>query len=160
HGKGFIQPLVYYALHHRLQAADHPPLYFAFLAIPSVVGLGTAQVHLVWSALLGTGTVFVTGLLGRRVAGARVGWIAAALAAVYPNIWVYDGQLLSETLAIFVATLALLLAYRAYETPSTARFVARGGGCGAAALSRSELVLLVPALLWPIAAISDAGVRR
>jgi hypothetical protein len=35
-----------------------------------------------------------------------------------------------------------------------------GGACGAAALSRSELVLLVPALLWPIAAISDAGVRR
>jgi hypothetical protein len=160
HGKGFIAPFQYYAYHGlRVQAADHPPLYLLFLAIPSLIGLQSAFVHLVWSALCGTATVVVVGLLGRRVAGDRVGLIAAALAAVYPNLWVYDGQLLSETLAIFVATLALLLAYRAWERPSFGRYCALGAACGAAALTRSELAFLVPALVLPLALTSGGSAR-
>ncbi|MDQ1478166.1 MAG: hypothetical protein QOE62_3395, partial [Actinomycetota bacterium] len=38
-GKGFIAPLQYLALHTRLEAADHPPLYMLFLSIPSALGL-------------------------------------------------------------------------------------------------------------------------
>ncbi|HEY4396394.1 MAG TPA: glycosyltransferase family 39 protein [Acidimicrobiia bacterium] len=148
-GKGFIAPLPY-ALGARIQAADHPPLYITFLAIPSAVGLRTALEHVLWSMLLGTGTIVVTGALGRRVAGVRVGLVAAALAAVYPNIWLHDGALLSETMAIFVATVTLLLAYRAWDRPSMGRIVALGAACGAAMLSRSELALLVPALLAPV----------
>jgi len=142
-----------------VQAADHPPLYLLFLAVPSTLGIGTPLTHLVWSASCGTATVVVVGLLGRRVGGARVGLIAAALAAVYPNIWVYDGQLLSETLAIFVATLTLLLAYRAWEQPTLRRYAALGLSCGAAALTRSELVLLVPALVFPIALTARVETR-
>ncbi len=148
-GKGFIAPLPY-ALGAQIQAADHPPLYITFLAIPSAVGLRTALEHVLWSMLLGTGTIAVTGALGRRVAGVRVGLVAAALAAVYPNIWLHDGALLSETMAIFVATVTLLLAYRAWDQPSMGRIVALGAACGAAMLSRSELVLLLPALLAPV----------
>jgi len=160
HGKGFIAPFQYYVFHGlHVQAADHPPLYLLFLAVPSTIGIGTPLAHLVWSALCGTATVVVVGLLGRRVGGARVGLIAAALAAVYPNIWVYDGQLLSETLAIFVATLTLLLAYRAWERPTVRRYAALGLSCGAAALTRSELVLLVPALVFPLALTSRVETR-
>jgi 4-amino-4-deoxy-L-arabinose transferase-like glycosyltransferase len=148
-GKGFIAPLPY-ALGAQIQAADHPPLYITFLAIPSAMGLRTALEHVLWSMLLGTGTIAVTGALGRRVAGVRVGLVAAALAAVYPNIWLHDGALLSETMAIFVATVTLLLAYRAWDQPSMGRIVALGAACGAAMLSRSELVLLLPALLAPV----------
>jgi 4-amino-4-deoxy-L-arabinose transferase-like glycosyltransferase len=160
HGKGFIAPFQYYAYHGlRVQAADHPPLYLLFLALPSVFGIGSPLVHLVWSALCGTATVVVIGLLGRRVGGDRVGLIAAGLAAVYPNVWVYDGQLLSETLAIFVVTLALLLAYRAWEKPTLGRYCALGAACGAAALTRSELALLVPALVLPLALTSGGQTR-
>ena len=73
HGKGFIAPLQYIALHIRLEAADHPPLYVLFLAIPSAIGLGTTLAHMLWSACLGTATVALTGLVGRRVAGNRAG---------------------------------------------------------------------------------------
>jgi 4-amino-4-deoxy-L-arabinose transferase-like glycosyltransferase len=160
HGKGFIAPFQYYVFHGlHVQAADHPPLYLLFLAVPSTLGIGTPLTHLVWSASCGTATVVVVGLLGRRVGGARVGLIAAALAAVYPNIWVYDGQLLSETLAIFVATLTLLLAYRAWEQPTLRRYAALGLSCGAAALTRSELVLLVPALVFPLALTARVETR-
>ncbi len=148
-GKGFIAPLPY-AIGSTVQAADHPPLYIGFLAIPSAVGLRSSLDHILWSTLLGTATIVMTGTLGRRVAGARAGLVAAALAAVYPNIWLHDGALLSETLAIFVVTAALLLAYRAWERPSLGRVTALGAMCGVAMLSRSELVLLLPALLTPI----------
>lgn len=150
-GKGFVAPLLHIVFGRDVQAADHPPLYLLYLAVPSVLGFGTVRVHMVWSALGGAGTVVACGLLGRRVAGERAGIVAAVIAALYPNLWVYDGQVLSETLAILVATVALLLAYRAWEAPTARRFAVLGAACGAAALSRSELALLVPALCWPLA---------
>ena len=126
-----------------------------FLAIPSAFGLGTTLAHMLWSACLGTATVALTGLVGRRVAGTRVGLIAAGIVAISPNVWIFDGSVLSETMAIFVATLALLLAYRAWDRATLRRVCALGAACGLAMLARSELVLLVPALLWPVALLAD-----
>ncbi len=154
HGKGFIGPFQYHVFHIRIEAADHPPLYMLFLSIPSVLGIGTVIQDMLWSALLGTATVTMSGLVGRHVGGTRVGLLSAAIVAVCPNVWVYDGQVLSETMAIFLATLALLVAYRALERSTNRRVVILGLVCGLAALSRSELALLVPALLWPIAALA------
>jgi hypothetical protein len=154
HGHGFIVPFQYLVYGHSVQAADHPPLYTLFLALPSSIGLDTPLAHMIWSAFLGCTTVVVTGLLGRRVGGERVGLIAALIVAIAPNVWVYDGEVLSETLAILVATVVVLLAYRAWERPSVARVCALGAGCGVAALTRSELVLLIPALLWPVALLA------
>src|SRR4051812_43432979 len=155
HGKGFIAPLQYIALHIRIDAADHPPLYMLFLSIPSALRLDTPLAHMIWSACLGAATIALTGLVGRAVAGNRVGLIAAAIVAISPNVWIYDGAILSETMAIFVATLVLLLAYRAWERLTLARFCVLGAACGFAMLARSELVLLVPALLWPVALFAD-----
>jgi 4-amino-4-deoxy-L-arabinose transferase-like glycosyltransferase len=154
HGHGFIVPFQYLVYGHSVQAADHPPLYTLLLALPSSMGFDTPLTHMVWSALLGCATVVVTGLLGRRVGGERVGLIAALIVAVAPNVWVYDGEVLSETIAILAATVVLLLAYRAWERLSPARVCALGAACGVAALARSELVLLVPALLWPVALLA------
>jgi 4-amino-4-deoxy-L-arabinose transferase-like glycosyltransferase len=159
-GEGFIAPFQFFTMDARVEAADHPPLYLVFLSVPSFVGLRSELVHLVWSALLGTGTIVVAGFLGKRVAGPRVGWIAAGIVALYPNIWMYDGALLSETLAIFLATLVLLLAYRAWDDPTLGRVVALGAACGAAALARSELVLLVPGLLVPVVLLAGRLDRR
>jgi 4-amino-4-deoxy-L-arabinose transferase-like glycosyltransferase len=160
HGHGFIAPLQYLVLHVRLEAADHPPLYMLYLAIPSALGLGTPLVHMLWSACLGTATVALSGLVGRAVAGHRAGLIAATIVALSPNVWIYDGAVLSETMAIFIVTLALLFAYRAWERPTLRRCGALGAVCGLAMLSRSELVLLVPVLLWPVALGADRAAWR
>lgn len=159
-GKGFIAPFPYGFYGVKVQAADHPPLYLIFLSIPSLVGLRTVLEHLLWSAALGTGTIVAMGFLGRRVGGVRVGLIAATLAAVYPNIWMWDGTLLSETLAILLATLAILLAYRFLDQPSVGRAAALGAMCGTAALARSELILLLPALLLPAVLVAKDLARR
>ena len=149
-GRGFIDPHIYADTGTAVQAANHPPLYVLWLAIPSAVGATSPISHMLWSAVLGTGTVVVVGLLGREVAGPRAGAIAAGLAAVYPNIWGHDGMVVSETMAIFWASAAVLLAYRYWKEPTVGRLALLAVGCALAALSRAELVLLLPLVVLPL----------
>jgi 4-amino-4-deoxy-L-arabinose transferase-like glycosyltransferase len=148
-GKWFISPQFYKVGIHR-QAAEHPPLYLVYLAIPSLLGIKSVLTHLLWSCLLGAGTVWLVGLLGREVGGARVGIVAAVVAALYPNIWAPDGQLQAETMSMFLTVVIVLLAYRYRRQPGWKRVVALGAACGFGALARSELILFVPLILVPL----------
>ncbi len=148
-GYGFIQPLSFT----HAQSAGHPPLYILWLVLPSLVWPShepTQLVHMIWTCVLGTGTIAVVGLAGREIVSERVGLLAAALTAVYPNVWVQDGMLRSETVAIFTVALIILLAYRFVHRPTMLRLVAVGAACGLAALARSELVLAAPLLIIPL----------
>ncbi|HEY6399474.1 MAG TPA: glycosyltransferase family 39 protein, partial [Solirubrobacteraceae bacterium] len=154
-GHGFIepQPLINGIID---QSASHPPLYLLYLAIPSAFGLDGPVAHMLWSSLIGVGTVVLVGLTAREVAGPRAGLIAAGLAAFYPNLWIFDGFILSETMAMFMAILSVFLAYRYLRTPTPWRAAALGLACGAAALARAELVLLLPLLVLPCVLITRA----
>lgn len=150
-GRGFIEPF----LDRRgvsSPAADHPPLYIVYLALFSFVGLDTPLDHQLASCLLGTATVVLLGLAGRRAAGPAAGVIVAVAAAGYPNLWAYDGFLVSESMAQLWVAVCLLLAYRLHDAPSTRAVVLLGAAIGASTLSRAELCLLVPLLLWPLVA--------
>ncbi len=147
-GHGFIEPTPFINGIVE-QSASHPPLYLLYLAIPSSVGLDTPVWHMLWSSLLGTGSVVFIGLTGKEVAGPRAGLVAAALAAVYPNLWVFDGFIVSETMAIFTVVLSLYLAYRYLRSPSVWRALGLGFVCGLASLARAELFLLLPLLVLP-----------
>ena len=120
-GKGWIVPLPYHALGQTQQAADHPPVFVVYLAMWSKVGLTSVTAHLVAGALLGTVAVALVGVVGYRVGGWRVATVAAAFAAVYPNLWGWDGMLLSEPTAVIAVTLVLLTALRFDESPTTWR---------------------------------------
>ena len=152
-GHGFIEPFLF-RLGQTAQAAEHPPLYLLYLAIPSSLGLTSSLTHLLWSCVLGSATVVVVGLLGRAVVGPRVGIIAAALAALYPNLWIPDGSLEAETAAIFLTALTVLFAYHYVRQPRWWRLALVGVGCGAASLARSELILLVPLVVLPLALLT------
>lgn len=147
---GFISPEVFHREGRLAQAAGHPPLYLLWLAIPSAFGIMSPFAHMLWSAVIGTATVFVVGLLGREVAGERAGIIAAFLAALYPNVWAHDGFLMSETMSIFTISLALLLTYRYARAPGTGRALALGAAAALATLSRAEAALLFPVVVLPI----------
>src|SRR5262249_7275865 len=103
---------------------------------------------------LGTAAVVVIGLLACRLAGNRAGWIAAGIAAVYPNLWVNDGLMMSETLATLLVALALLYAYRLIREPKLWTALLVGALCGLAALTRAELILLIPLLAVPAALVA------
>jgi 4-amino-4-deoxy-L-arabinose transferase-like glycosyltransferase len=148
-GDGILDPYALMGFRLRPSAA-HPVLYLVWLSIADfVLHYGTQFTDLMWTCVLGSLTVMMSGLAGREVAGPRVGLVAAALCAVYPNTWVYDGELLSESMALFTVALIVFLAFRFRNRPSLARAAWLGFACGLGALARSELVLAVVLVLVP-----------
>lgn len=156
-------------------AADHPPLTIVVLAPVSWVlehpplewvleSPDHVREHRYTMVLLGTLTIFLIGLLGRRVGGRGggrdptgasrtgewVGWVAAAIAAFNPNMWVNDGLVMSETVTVLAVVAALLLAFRLWDRPTIGRALALGAMCGIAALGRAELVLLFGLLAFVV----------
>jgi 4-amino-4-deoxy-L-arabinose transferase-like glycosyltransferase len=150
-GEGFVHPS-YWEDGVRMPGADHPPGYQVVLAVPSLAGFDTVRDHQLFSSLLGTVTVGLVGVAGLQVAGRRTGLIAALAAAVYPNMWLNDAALMSETLALLCGVLVVIAAYAAWRRPDTVRFVWVGVTVGLAMMARAEAVLLVPLVCWPLAA--------
>src|SRR5215207_4349500 len=125
-GDGFVHPF-YLDDGRRVPGADHPPAYQVALALPSLLGFDSVRDHQLFSALLGTLTV---------------GLVAAVITAVYPNVWLNDGALMSETLALLAGVLVVMAAYWCWESPSVRRFALIGAAVGFATLARAEAALL------------------
>lgn len=125
-----------------LPGAEHGPLTSLYLT-PWSLGAGD---NVAWqrfaTTLLGIATVALIGLLARRLGGLRVGLVAAAIAATYPNLWINDSLVMSESLALLLVTAALLVARRFDRAPSNRLAIALGVVVGLGALTRSELALL------------------
>ncbi len=156
-GKGFLNPFGYFApvgspAHRVFETAVHPPLYTVFLAVPAKLGLSTPLEQRIFTALLGTGTVVLIGLLGRKLAGDRAGLVAAVIAAAYPALWVNDAMLGLETIYGFLVVLALLAFYRLWRAPTAGNAALLALCLSLATLARSEGAILfvlvaVPTLL-------------
>lgn len=95
-------------------------------------------------AIIGTVSVFAMAYLGRLVGGIRAGLLAAGATAVYVNVWVNDGLVMAETLTFLLVTLITISVLRSIAEPSPGRFACIGFLCASAALTRAELVILVP----------------
>lgn len=89
-GYGYFIDELYYiacARHLAFGYIDHPPLSVAILAfVRSVLGDSVLALRLL-PALAGGGTVFMTGLLARRLGGSRGAMALAALAAMANPIY-------------------------------------------------------------------------
>ena len=159
-GYGFVEPTFLSKFAVSTPGADHPPAYFVYLAVTSVVGLQSVVVHQLWSCLLGAAAVALTGLAGREVAGPRAGLIAAAIAAVSPSFWFNDALLMSESMTLAVTVLIVFLAYRLLGRPSWPVAASLGGACGLAMLTRPEAVLFVPFLIVPVSLLARSVAMR
>lgn len=124
-------------------SAEHPPL-AAILMTPGSFLPNWVQGQRLTTVVAGIIGVLLIGLLGRKIGGAQVGLAAASIAAVYPNLWLNDSLVMSESIAITVVLGALLLLHRLLERPHWTAALALGLLLGAAALTRSELLLLTP----------------
>lgn len=164
-GKWFVSPVGLFDFYGVGQAASHPPAYQVVLGAVSALGMRSVLFHQFWSCVLGTGAVVLIGLTGRKIAGPRVGLIAAGIAAITPSFWVNDALLMSESLVLVVVALVLLLAYRYRHRPSVGAAAGLGVATGVSVLTRAELVLLVPLLVIPLLLLTDRedwrrGLRR
>ena len=130
-------------------AAEHGPLTAVLLAPVSWGEHALFQQRLATTAC-GVATVALIGLVGRRVGGDRVGLIAAGLAAVYPNLWINDGLVMSESLGCLLVAAVLLVILQLVEQPTPRKALVCGALIALAALTRSELIVLLP-LFWLVA---------
>ena len=141
--------------------ALHPPLWTLLLTVWAWLGQHSWFSEQILAACVGTLTVGAVGLAGRRIAGIRVGLIAAGIAALYPGLWVYERALLSETLLLLGIAIMILLAYRFRGRPSAGFAVVLGVLCGLLALTRSEQILVFAFVIAPlILAVRQIGWRR
>jgi hypothetical protein len=148
-GRGFIDP--YKLVAHRVTpTASHPPLFPLVLAVVSWFGGRSTFAHQAATCVLGSATVGVIGLAARRIAGPRVALLAALAAALYPNLWLLDTQVMAETLFALTVALFVLAAYGYWDQPNAGRAAATGVVVGLAALTRSEGLLLLLVAVGPM----------
>jgi 4-amino-4-deoxy-L-arabinose transferase-like glycosyltransferase len=160
-GEGFPQPYWYLQENWDTPGAQHPPLYIVALGIGSLFGFDSFFQHQMLSCLLGAATVVVVGWTGLRLAGPAAGLIAAVIAAVYPNLWLNDALVLSETLVQLTTALVVLTAYRFWTRRDWGSAALLGVMVGLAALTRAETLLLCFALVLPLCLLlRDAAWRR
>lgn len=157
-GRGFSDPYasrgprgeVFGATGEPIPTAFHLPLFPAALSLGSLLGATSVSAHQALGCAFGAGTVAVIGLVGRRLAGERLGLIAAGLAAVYLPLIANEASLMSESLYGLLIALTLLAAFRYHSAPSRGNALLLGLAIGAASLTRSEAVLLLVLLAAPV----------
>jgi hypothetical protein len=126
----------------------HPPM--TSVALAPVAWLTDDELPMrLLVAAVGALVVLLAGLVALNVAGPRAAYIAAGLAVIHPNLWMNDGLLMSESFAAAGTAAAIWCTYRLLETWSWRWAAGVGVACAVAMLSRSELALLVPALVVP-----------
>jgi hypothetical protein len=139
--------------------AEHSP-FTAIALAPTSLLFDTDTALRLTVALAGALMVLTIGLIADEVAGHRAGLIAAVIAALYPNLWMNDGLVMSETFAGVLTALTVLLAYRFIRRRSPVDILAAGVTAGLATLTRGELVLLIPLLVAPVIWRSGLDRRR
>jgi hypothetical protein len=121
------------------------------LALVNRAGLHTQTDYQLVGAVVGSITVVLTGLLGRQVAGPRIGLAAALIVACSPLLIAADGSLMSDSLYVALVAAALFASYRALKRPSLVWFGLVGLLVGLATLTRSDGLFLAPILAGALA---------
>jgi Dolichyl-phosphate-mannose-protein mannosyltransferase len=137
--------------------ATFPPGFPAYLAVSSVVVGRTVLGLRVATAALGAVSVVLIGVLGRRLAGPRIGLVAAGLAVFYLPLVTTDGSLMAEPLYLVLVLVAVIASVLLHERPTVVGAVFLGVSIGLAALTRSEGLLLVPFVAGPAVVLSHAS---
>lgn len=159
-GRGFPEPLNWIAYQAHRPSAFHGPLYPVVLSISSRLGGTSYFDHKMMSIVIGTAVVLAVGVLGRRVGGPIVGLVAAAFAAVYPNLWLIDSLLYPEGLMALLITVTMIVAYRWRDRPRPATAALFGAVIALTALARGEGIMLLPLLAVPWILLTRSLTRR
>ena len=141
-GRWFVNPFT------GAPTADHPPLTVLVLA-PASWLFNSTFAQRVSMVLVGTATVAIIGLIGRRVGGNRVGIVAALIALANPNLWINDSLTMSESLAALFVALLVWSGLALADEPNLRRSIVTGLTLGVSLLARSELGWFIPLMVRP-----------
>jgi 4-amino-4-deoxy-L-arabinose transferase-like glycosyltransferase len=155
-GNGYVSTFNIFIFGEKTPTAAHPPLYPLALSVPARLGARSLDAQRMLGVLAGSLTVVAVGLMARRVADRRAGFIAAGLCAVYPAFVAADGAIMSESLFGCLVAFALLQALVLLARPTLPGAALLGLLVGLAALTRSEGLLLLPLLAIPVLVAAPA----
>jgi 4-amino-4-deoxy-L-arabinose transferase-like glycosyltransferase len=159
------------------QTAEHPPVASLLSAIGALVvpdswQLGGQPAFIAAQravmALVGCLGVVAAAVLGQRLAAVvatnrtthdirTAGVWAAWVVTLTPTLWINDALLMAESATALATLAALATVVRAARTKGVAGWVAAGAWVGVGALCRSELVLLVPLVVFPAILLARSG---
>jgi hypothetical protein len=114
-------------------------------ALQHLTGGGQVAAVLLLQAVADTITVLCVALAAARL-GRLSGFVAGALAAVWPNLVMHSGLILADTLALSLMAVAMLNFIRFAETPGWRPALALGVALGASLAIRQGLLPLVPVI--------------
>ena len=141
-------------------AADHPPLTIVVLT-PASWLFASALAQRLTMVLIGTLTVSIIGLVGRRIGGETVGIVAALLALLNPNLWINDSLVMSESLAACLIAILIWIGVALAKQPRPRLAAAAGIATGLAVLTRPELGWFFVLMVVPIlASVRGLDLRR
>lgn len=126
-----------------LPGAEHPPLTSVVMVPASWLPHPEFWQRATMTAL-GIAVIPLVAVLARRIAGRRVAVIAAGLAAVYPNLWLSDALIMSETLMLFLMVITMIAATNHRERFDVRTALALGALIGLTGYARSEILLYAP----------------
>lgn len=140
------------------------PLYPYFLAFNLKLGFSFYSV-LFLQAILGSVVAVMVGILTGRIFGRTAGYISGIMTACYAPFIFYDGLLLSESIQIFLLTLALFLIVPSdKKSPPKMNLFLGGLFIGLTALGRGTILIfpLLVSLYWLMRYLfrPDAKVKR
>lgn len=140
------------------EAFFRAPLYpYALGALFAVFGPDLLIARLV-QLVLGSATAVLTGILGARIFGRRAGLVAGILFACAASPVLFDAELLLEALFVPLVVVSLLTVEAASRAVSMGRAAIVGVTLGLAAITRPNILLVVPlALLLVVLAARRAG---
>jgi 4-amino-4-deoxy-L-arabinose transferase-like glycosyltransferase len=150
-GRGYIRPYEFADGGAEIKTAEYPPGLPVLLAVATKAGASGDESQRALLCGVGALTVGLVGLIGRRLGGDGVGYLAALVAAVHPGLWNSDVSLMAEPLASFMGAALVLAALWVVNRPDRWRWVALGAVAGLGCFVRSEFLLMGPALMAMVA---------
>ena len=142
-----------------MPAADHPPL--TSLLLTPVTWLTKSSGSFITAqrltmVVIGVASIVVVAMIGRLLAGERVGLFAAVITAVYANVWVNDGLIMAETPTFFLLAMTMLMALIYRRQHHRKYLVGLGATSGLLALTRPELLLVTVLLVFFVIGVHRA----
>lgn len=138
--------------------AEHGPLTAVLMAPVSWIADPVPWQRFV-TVLCGIATIVVIGVLAARLAGPLAAVCAGWIAALYPNLWMNDGLVMSESVSVLLVAMFLVAMHGAVYDGSPRRAAVVGALVGLATLARSELVLLAPGAALVLLLVDRGGHR-
>ncbi len=138
----------------------HGPLYPYFLSL-IYLRFGHKHDPAAWAQrLVGSITVVLIFYLARRIFGKKAGWFAGSAAALSPLSLFYEGELLVETLMLFVHLSTLCILVEAAKQKRFKWWLFAGLILGISCVGRPNTLLLVPFIFLWIIALDQGNWKR